>query len=90
MKRAATTYADGCESAAPERLCVASSDVVLTTAVSPPEVSVKPEPISGYCGDGLFSTEEGCNQLLAGAQLSLPQRPAFGASSTSKVERRLP
>ena len=52
-ERAATTYADGCQSAAPERLCVASSDVVLPTVAAP-------APDRAECGDRLFSTDVGC------------------------------
>jgi hypothetical protein len=56
---AATTYADGCESSAPERLCVASSDVVLMTAAAPAPV-ISTEPDGTECRDGLFSTDVGC------------------------------
>lgn len=56
---AVTAYAAGCEDDAPPRLCVASSDVLLVTSVKPPE-PIHPNPVSGYCGGGLFSTEVGC------------------------------
>jgi hypothetical protein len=55
---AVTAYADGCESNAPSRVCVASSDVVLTAAA--PKPNINPNRVDGYCGDELFSTEVGC------------------------------